>query len=191
LRKLSIANTGRVISEETRRKLSIANKGKILSEETRMKMSASRKGIVFSEERKESIRKSKLGKSTSLKGKTYEEICGESYLERIEKLRMYNTGKVMSEETKQKISNSKKGTVSWNKGISVPSKYVYTIKSPDGEIVLTRSISNLCKENDLNKTCMLRLATGKQKQHKGWTFIKREKIFEDSKTYDSFVGGKL
>lgn len=33
-----------------------------------------------------------------------------------EKARIRNTGKIMSQETKDKISKSKKGTVSWNKG---------------------------------------------------------------------------
>jgi hypothetical protein len=171
LLNLSKSATGREVSEETRKKISKINKGKKLSPETRKRMSESRKGIVFTEERKENIRKSKLGKSTSLKGKTYKEIYGEYYLERIEKLRKSNTGKVTSEETKQKISNSKKGTVAWNKGISVPSKYVYTIKSPDGEIITTRSIKDFCNKNNLSVTCMFRLMNGKQKQHKGWTFL--------------------
>jgi len=176
LRKMSIANTGKVHSEETKRKLSIANKGKILSEETRMKMSASHKGIVFSEERKEKIRKSKLGKSSPFKGKTYEEISGKNFLERIEKLRKSNTGKVRSEETKKKISNSKKGSLAWNKGISTNWKYIYKLISPNGDIVTTKSMNDLCKKNELNATCMFRLVSGKQKQHKGWILLERKHI---------------
>ena len=170
-KNLSTSGRGKKVSEDTRRKISIANQGRVLSEETKRKMSESRKGTVFSEERKQNIRKSKIGKSTSLKGKTYEEIHGECYLERIEKLRMCNTGKVMSEETKQKISNSKKGAPAWNKGKSIDSKYVYKLLSPDGEIVVTKNLSYTCKENGLNETCMRRLMNGKQKQHKGWTFL--------------------
>lgn len=131
-------------------------------------------GTIFSQKRKENIRKSKLGKSTSLKGRTYEEIYGKEYLKQIEKLKKSNTGKIHSEETKQKISNSKKGNPSWNKGISTGSKYIYKLKDQYGNIIETKSMSNLCKENELNPTCMFRLISGKQKQHKGWTFIERK-----------------
>ena len=128
-------------------------------------------GAIFTEKWKENIKKSKLGKSTSLKGKTYKEIYGENFLNQIEKIKKSNTGKIHTEETKQKISDSKKGTVAWNKGISIPSKYVYTIKSPSGEIIKTRSIKDFCKKNNLNPCCIFRLMNGKQKQHKGWTFL--------------------
>jgi len=174
LEKISIANRGRVVSEETKNKLSIINKGKTMSKETREKLSKSLKGIVFTEERKKNISKSKKGKSSALKGKTYQEIHGEHYLKRIEKLRNKNIGKKLSEETKQKISNSKKGNPAWNNGISIPSKYVYQFKNPTGKTIITRSISNLCKENNLNKTCMFRLTNGKQKQHKGWIFLSKQ-----------------
>jgi len=174
LEKISKANIGKTHTEETKKKLSIINKGKIITEETRKKMSESRKGIIFTQERKNNIRKSKLGKSSSLKGKTYMEIYGESYLEQIEKLKKSNMGKVVSEETKQKISNSKKGTLTWNKGMCIDSKYVYKIKSPTGEVIEIKSMNNFCKENNLSPSCMFRLISGKQKQHKGWTFIKRE-----------------
>ena len=191
LKKISIANTGRIISEDTRKKLSIANRGRILSEETKRRMSESRKGIVFSEERKNNIRKSKLGKSSPLKGKTYEEIYGEGYLKQIEKLKKSNTGKIHSEETKQKISNSKKGTPSWNKGISTNSKYIYKLMTPKGDIITTRSMKDLCKKNGLNVTCMFRLMDGKQKQHRGWTFVEREEVSMETKTYSTKDNYKL
>jgi len=174
LEKISKANIGKTHTEETKKKLSIINKGKLITEETRKKMSESRKGMVFTQERKNNIRKSKLGKSSSLKGKTYKEIYGENYLDQIKKLKKSNTGKKHSEETKQKISNSKKGTPAWNKGICIDSNYVYKIKSPTGEIIETTSMNNFCKKNNLSPTCMYGLVTGKQKQHKGWTLIARE-----------------
>ena len=108
LKKLSISRKGRGVSEDTRRKISIANRGKTLSEETKRKMSESRKGTVFSEERKENIRKAKTGKPSSLKGKTYEEIYGEDYLNKIKRKKECQTGKKLSEETKRKISESQK-----------------------------------------------------------------------------------
>jgi hypothetical protein len=174
LLNLSKSATGKAVSEETRKKISKINKGKKLSPETRKRMSESRKGIIFSDERKNNISKSKLGKPSALKGKTYKEINEENYLKRIERLKTINFGKIHSEETKQKISKSKKGTESWNKGLCVDSKYVYEIKNPEGKIIFTKSMKNLCEKNNLSMTCMFRLISGKQKQHKGWTFIKRE-----------------
>ncbi len=174
LLNLSKSATGKVVSEETRKKISKINRGKKLSLETRKRMSESRKGIIFSEERKNNISKSKLGKLSPLKGKTYKEINKENYLKRIERLKTINIGKTHSKETKQKISKSKKGTEPWNKGMCIDSKYVYEVKNANGEIFLTKSMKNFCEKNNLNVTCMLRLISGKQKQHKGWTFIKRE-----------------
>ena len=173
LKNLSISLGGRKISESTKKKISIANKGRVLSEETKRKMSESRKGATFSEERKENIRKAKIGKSTALKGKTYEDIYGEAYVDMINKRKESQTGRKLSEETKQKISNSKKGTLAWNKNRCGSSKYVYKLLSPAGNIVVTRSLSYTCKENELNLSCMLRLVNGTQKQHKGWTLLER------------------
>jgi hypothetical protein len=135
-------------------------------------------GTIFTQKRRENIRKSKLGKSSSLKGKTYKEMHGDSYLKRVERMREINTGKILSKETKQKISNSKKGTIVWNKGISIESKYVYQLKNPDGKVIFTKSMRNFCKENGLNLTCMFRLINGKQKQHKGWTFLAKQDIID-------------
>lgn len=108
LKNLSVSGKGRRVSESTRRKISIANKGRVLSEKTKRKMSESRKGSVFSEDRKEKIRRAKTGKSTSLKGKTYEEIYGEAYTDMINKRKESQTGRKLSEETKRKISESQK-----------------------------------------------------------------------------------
>jgi hypothetical protein len=108
LRNLSVSRRGRGISEAAKRKISIANKGRVLSEETKRKMSESHKGEIFSEERKENIRKAKTGRSTSLKGKTYEEIYGEAYVDMVKKRKESQTGRKLSEETKQKISESQK-----------------------------------------------------------------------------------
>jgi hypothetical protein len=151
------------------------------------------------EEIRNKIRTAKLGKPTSLKGKTYEEIYGENFLEKIERLRVANSGKRHSGETKQKISNSKKGASAWNKGKSIDSKYVYKLLSPEGNIVVTTSLSYTCKENGLNVACMRRLMNGKQKQHKGWTFLERtfpgearQEGFSDSASvYSGKVEGKL
>lgn len=131
-------------------------------------------GTIFSKSRIENIKKSKLGKPSLLKGKTYKQINEDQYLNRIEKLRISNIGKKLTEEHKKKISNSKKGNIAWNKGLALESNYIYEYKNPIGNSIIIRSLNNFCKQNNLNQTCMFRLIGGKQKQHKGWTFVKRQ-----------------
>jgi hypothetical protein len=128
------------------------------SEETKQKMSEARKGKKlgpFSEKHKENLR----GKRPN--------ICGE-------KNPFY--GKMHSHEAIEKMRKKLLGKEPWNKGISVDSKYNYKLKNPSGEIILTRNIKQICRENNLQPTCMYRLITGKQKQHKGWKLIERIEI---------------
>jgi very-short-patch-repair endonuclease len=86
------------------------NKGKtgIYSEETKIKMSETRKGKIFSENHKKNL----SGKIPWNKGKTgiYSEET---------KIKMKNKNPIFfSEEIRKKISDSKKGKPSWNKGLT-------------------------------------------------------------------------
>lgn len=45
----------------------------------------------------------------------------------------------------------------------------WTFVSPSQEVVEIYNLSNFCRENSLTKTLMLRVSTGYQKHHKGWT----------------------
>ncbi|MGL5014693.1 MAG: NUMOD4 domain-containing protein [Bacteroidales bacterium] len=45
----------------------------------------------------------------------------------------------------------------------------WTFVSPSQEVVEIYNLSNFCRENSLTKTLMLRVNTGSQKHHKGWT----------------------
>lgn len=54
--KLKIANTNRIVSEETRIKMSISHKGKKIPEDVKLKMSSSQKGRTHSEESKQKMR---------------------------------------------------------------------------------------------------------------------------------------
>lgn len=61
-RKISISNTGRIISDETKLKFRLANLGKRLSEETKRKISIGNKGKKLSEDTKNKMSLSKKGK---------------------------------------------------------------------------------------------------------------------------------
>lgn len=94
-RKISIANTGRVVSIETRQKLSAAGKGRKMSEETKLKLSLAKQNISDETRKKMSDAKKRTGippKSLS-NGFSY----GQGRI-----------GKKASDETKLKMSLAKK-----------------------------------------------------------------------------------
>lgn len=118
--KISNAHKGmeKPWAKKTAKMMSKLNKGKesslrgtTLSEEHKQKISKGNKGKkkVFTEEHKRNIGKANEGKKSSLKGKTYEEIHGvEKALEMKLKQSKKRKNRVVSEETKKKISESMK-----------------------------------------------------------------------------------
>jgi hypothetical protein len=81
------------------------------------------------------------------------------FIEIKEKISKANKGRVHTEERNKKISKSK-------------IKYLYEIKSPNGEVFITNNLTEFCKENPqygLYRRLMCDVAHGKQKHHKGWT----------------------
>jgi len=86
-------------------------KGTTLTEEHKQKISEGNKGQkkVFTEEHKKNIGKANKGKHSQLKGKSYEEIYG---VEKAREMKLKQSKKrknrVVSEETKKKISESMK-----------------------------------------------------------------------------------
>lgn len=97
-KKISQTNTGKKRSSETKRKLSESHKGLKQSEETIQKRAKKLTGIKRSEDLKQRWSESKkgknnpmYGKTSSKKGKTYEEIYGpEKAAELKERLRLSN-----------------------------------------------------------------------------------------------------
>lgn len=79
----------------------------------------------------------------------------------------------------------------WNKDKKLPKrteefleknlyKYVYTIITPTGEIIITKNLSAFCREHNLNKRNMWLVAVGRIKTCKGYK-VKREIIIPDHK----------
>ena len=93
--------------EIIRENVSNFHKGKVLTDEHKEKISKGNKGKTktFTEEHKNNIGKSKKGVESPNKGKTYEEIMGvEKALEFKKRQSEMRKGRVVSEETKKKIS---------------------------------------------------------------------------------------
>ena len=160
--------SGLIHSIKTKKRMSESRKGeknhnygKIFSVETREKMSEARKGKLPSEETRRKL-------SEANKGENHP-----------------NYGKSLSEETRKKISELHKG-----KNVSIKSiekfrnnfKKTYYLVSPIGEIIEEYdTFCGICKKYDLDVGALSRVKNGKQKQHKGWTFLKEDdKIGEQS-----------
>ena len=91
-------------------------------------------------------------------------------------------GKKHTEETKQKMSKKRQGVALKSgkyigrrkKGepFDTNENYVrktYLITSPAGVEYTVKAMGAFCKEHNLQKGCMCRVANGERKQHKQWT----------------------
>ncbi|WP_051299894.1 NUMOD3 domain-containing DNA-binding protein [Methylobacter luteus] len=110
--KLRNANLGKKASEATKKKISASligkQKGKIISEDTKAKISASLTGRKLTEEQKYNLTKSRADKVTGMTGKSHSENTKQKIaLSRIGKRIDYQH----SEETKRKISEGNKGKI--------------------------------------------------------------------------------
>lgn len=92
--KIGIANSKRIISDETRKKLSEAGKGRKHTEEAKKKIGLIHKGKIISEEAKK-----KIGEANS------KYTRDDSYRKKMSEVKK---GEIRSEETRLKMSNAKK-----------------------------------------------------------------------------------
>lgn len=132
--------TGKKMSKELRQKLSEAHKGKKISKETKRKLSKisseKLKGRKVSEETRKKL-------SIAMKGR-----------------KGYWTGKHHTEETKIKISNAKKGTISPNR------KKVICIEKN----IIYNSLTEASLENNINISKISNCCNGKRKTTGGYHF---------------------
>ena len=155
------------------------------SEKTIKQMGESRKGEknhnygkIFSVETREKMSENQMGEKNNFYGKTHK-------LETKQKISKKIKGRTRSLETRKKISELHKG-----KNVSIKSiekfrnnfKKTYYLVSPIGEIIEEYdTFCGICKKYDLDVGALSRVKNGKQKQHKGWTFLKEDdKIGEQS-----------
>jgi len=104
--------TGKHHTKETRDKMSKAQKGRIITPEARKKMSIARKGKKlppFTEEHKRKIGLASMGRK--------------KFPEEIEKLRIANTGRILSVDTRRKIGDAFRGKPGTRLGIKNKKPY--------------------------------------------------------------------
>lgn len=170
-RKISKANSGRKLSEETKKRISEINKNKVVSKETRNKISKANKGKTLSDKTKKKISEKNKGRKIS------EEIRKEMSNQRkgegngfYGKHHTEQTKRTLSELRKQKIAQyDKQGNLIkiWNSG-----KEVYKKTKIDN-----RSICHCCKfwEMDCNKEEWFKKYNRRPVKHVGgyrWKYLK-------------------
>ncbi len=118
-------------------------------------------------------------RSKNMKGKILSE-------ETKQKIRNSLKGHVVSERTKQKISNTKTGkklgkcSESKREKISLgqsPDGKWKTLISPQGKIVEVKIIIDVCKKYNLNPTSISRVLRGDKTSYKGWKVLNNTNIF--------------
>ena len=79
-------------------------------------------------------------------------------------------GYKLSEETRRRQSNAKRGTKRAAKmRIEQTRAKFYRFVSPHGETVESFGLRDICERHGLNLSHMSKVASGKLRQHKGWT----------------------
>jgi hypothetical protein len=139
-KKISEAQTGRKVSEETRKKMS----ERIITEETRKKMSEARTGRKVSEETLKKISEAQTGRKVSeeTRKKISESKKGKKHSEEtLKKISESNKGKKHSEETRKKIS---KRVVQYDLEMKEISKYNSMIEASIKTGVHQSKISLCC-----------------------------------------------
>lgn len=150
-----------------------SRKGKRLSDEQKLRL----RGRKLSEEQKAKL-KGRMPWNKGLKGSQVAWNKGipsgprEPMSEETkQKLRIHNTGKKKSIETREKMSRNMKGRTPWNKGISGIKKATrpVTLIDPNGKESTYQSLKEACIANGLTYTHMSSVNSGKKIHHKNWS----------------------
>jgi hypothetical protein len=165
--KAKLLSKEKTISEEGRKRISAANKGKITSEETKRKISQSKIGIKRSEETKKKIKEIMKNRPESVLEKIREN--NRSPERRLLASKIHK-GKIISEKTKKKISESR---LKWGSENSKKWK----LQTPDNEVIEVVGLDRFCKNNNLCPQAFIYNLSTKNKKpisrgkSKGWMAI--------------------
>lgn len=112
--KLLLANSGRIVSDETRRKISESLKGREFSIERRMKISVANKGRPLSDAHREKLRiaQTLFMQSPEARKNVAIKSTGRTHSEQARKVfSAVHKGKIVSDETRQKIKAARRRQV--------------------------------------------------------------------------------
>ena len=151
-------------SEETKHKMSENNfwRGK--------NRSGSNNPMTGRKHSKESIEKMKRNRKGKTAGRDHHMFGKQHSKETLKKMRQkavgnggWNKGIPMSDETKKKLSESKRGTIRNTKK--------FQITKPDGTTEIIENLSKYCRENNLHNGNMCNVSKGKLNHYKGYRVI--------------------
>src|SRR5258706_717986 len=128
------------------------------------RVAGSRLGAKMLPHVKEALRNAHLGKPAPSRGK-------KASLETREKMRVYRLGKKHRPETIENMCATRLGHPVSEKvrnTLGESRKRTYIVTSPDGVEQVIHGISAFCREHGLNYSCMVYVAQGKYRQHRGW-----------------------
>lgn len=146
------------------------NKNKHLSEETKLKIREAHLGMKASEETRKKMSESRMGEKNPMYGQTHSEAARKKIsnaakgrpghkpsADGLERIRLANTSRVVSQETRKKISEANKGNIPYNKNLRsvycVELNKIFENASSAGKELNIRSgnIINCCEH--ARKTC--------------------------------------
>lgn len=135
-----------------------------------------------SKETKKKISKANKGKTFGIK-RSLLSNARRKYLSDI------NKGKKLSNKTKEKMSKSRMGHISYTLGIKQSEETInkrvakiaktYKIIKPDGTTEIIKNLRKYCEANNLSTTSMSKVAKGRRKSHKKYIckyFISNENL---------------
>jgi hypothetical protein len=134
--------------------------GNIRSTETRLKISESHKGLTHSVKTKLKISKAQKGH----KGHVYSDE-NRLKMSEAQKNRIYSDeAKLKLSEALKRLNNSEEFKL---KRKQAKSK-IWVFIDPEGKKIMIKNLSKFCRENNLVRASMTRVAKGEMKNHKGW-----------------------
>jgi len=117
-------------------------------------------------------------------------ICGLTYEERSLRAKKLKENKIgIHNLSSEELSNA--GKIGYKNGLGKLSKeeriekrkkehlknhkFVFTLISPNGEVIETVFLTDICKKFNLNRDCMCRVSRGERKHYKGWKVTRKLK----------------
>lgn len=156
-----IDNPSHRMSEETKRKIGIAVSGRKHKKESIELMKKVSKGRKMSEN---CMKAMKIKNS-----REYQLYNPDGVLTKIKNMNEFCQDKDLDPNEMRKVN---KGIRSNHRGWTKNGIYKqWKFKDGNGNIFITKNLEEFCIKHNLNSNCMRRIAKGKRKHYKGWTFL--------------------
>jgi hypothetical protein len=163
---MRVRNTGKQLSDETKRRIGLANKGKTIPAETRQKMAAAKECNVY--------------EITDPDGSVYEcsnlrefakthglQVANLSSVARGE--RKHHKGWTVRVVHSASMHGKQHNSSSIEKIRKQKELYKYEMISPSGDVYITHNLKQFAAEHGLGQAMLSCVVNGKRNHHKGWT----------------------